>query len=163
MFSTCYQAEDPHFTWRYTALLTKGQFYTACGDVLDPTYLLPVTVGTGAGEMDHPSVITILSVTCRVRDLERYFFAGWFRGLLCGRASLHPRTTAASPLVANTQGVIWGLSFQQDSGGYAASPSVRRAAGVIRFRKQETIAEWVSFYWNSGIWVWFGCAVMLLL
>lgn len=89
------------FTWRYTHLLT-GQFYTACGDVLDPTYLLPVTLGTGGGEMDHPSVMIISPATCRVRDLEHCFFTGRFHGLLCGRASLHPCRTAASSLVANT-------------------------------------------------------------
>lgn len=67
------------FTWRYTHLLTKGQFYAARGDVLDPTYLLPVTLGAGGGEMDHPSVTTISPATCRVRDLEHYFFAGRFQ------------------------------------------------------------------------------------
>lgn len=47
-----YRAEDPHF-------LMQGQFYAACGDVLDPRRLLPATLGTGVGKMDYPSVIAI--------------------------------------------------------------------------------------------------------
>lgn len=51
-----YWAEDPHF-------LMQGQFYAACGDVLDPRHLLPVTLGTGVGKMDHPSVTAISHAT----------------------------------------------------------------------------------------------------
>lgn len=53
----------------HTHLLTKGQFCAACGDALDPMYHIPVTLGTGVGEMDHPSVMTISLSIYRVRDL----------------------------------------------------------------------------------------------
>lgn len=63
------------FSWRYARFLAKGQSDDACGDVVDPRCLLPVMLGTGAGEMDHPSVITISPVTCRMRDWEYFIFS----------------------------------------------------------------------------------------
>lgn len=42
-------------------------------DVIDPMYFIPVTPGTGVGEMGHPSVMTISLSTYRVRNLALYF------------------------------------------------------------------------------------------
>lgn len=71
---------------RYTHLLTKGQFCAAYGDVLDPMYLIPVTLGLGVGDMDNYN----FTVNLQDEGLSTSLFTGRFSALVCDRISLCP-------------------------------------------------------------------------
>lgn len=146
---------------RSTRLLTKGQFCAACGDVLEPMYLIPVTLGTGVGEMDNCN----FTVNLQDEGLSTLFFTGWFSPLVCDRISLRPHWAETSLLVANTwgmiQGITEGMSFRTVV--HLLLPLLCWASCLHNEVPKSTITKWIFFYWDLGIWELFCHTVMLLL
>lgn len=143
----------------YTHLQTKGQFCAACGDVLDPMYLIPVTLDRGVGDMDNYS----FAVNLQGEGLSTVFSAGRFCVLVCDRISLHPHWAEASPLVN-----MWGM-IQRITGEMSFSTVVLLLLPLLCWVSclqnkvpKSTITKWFFFYWNLGIWELFCHTVMLL-
>lgn len=105
----------------HTHLLTQGQFCAACGDVLEPMYLIPVTLGTRVGEMDCPSLMTISLSTYRVSDFRALFYA-----LVCDRVSPSPLSRGISSCCNYTRSDSGKRrsNVLQDTGAFTLSPSV---------------------------------------
>lgn len=135
-----------------THLLTKGQFCAACGDVLGPIYLIPLTLGTGMGEMDHPSVMTI---SCQ--------FTGWgtYHCVFHWTVSCFGlwQNISPSPLSRGISCCKYLRNYSGNQGGISFRTAVLLFLPLLCWVNclqteipKSSITKRIFFYWDLGIW-----------